>query len=223
VSALEFDATTHTYTLDGEPVWRSVTGVLKAAGLINFAGVPDDILAAARTRGTIVHQAIHYYNIRDLDQAAFRADFPQYAGFFDGWLNFCGLRDFVPTLCEHRVASRRLNVAGTLDCLGVLDGKAALIDFATGEPGNVSKDLQTSAYLLLAREWASEDPDLADFLDAHPVIHRYAVRLRADGTFAIEPYTHPRDTREFVALVEAQRIAAARGVGREEGAHAVSG
>jgi len=211
VSALHFDAPTHQYTLDDRPVWRSVTGVLKAAGLIDFSGVPEHVLESARYRGTVVHQAIHYFNERDLDLDGFRADFPQYAGYVDAWIRFCAVRDFTPTLSEHRLASRRLDLAGTLDCLGTLDGRAALIDFATGDPGAVAKDLQTAAYLLLAREWAPEDPALALYLDRYPVIGRYAVRLNANGTCAIEQYTNPADTRHFVALVEAQRVVAARG------------
>ena len=219
MGSLAFDAPSHTYTLDEQPVWRSVTGVLKAAGLVDFAGVPGGVLEAARTRGTIVHQAIHFYNERDLDLAAFGADFPDYAGYLEAWITFCQAREFQPVLNEHRVASRRLNLAGTIDCLGVLDGRAALIDFATGDPANVAKDLQTAGYLLLAREWAPEDPAIALFLEAHPVVSRYAVQLRADGRCSIEAYTDPTDTRSFLALVEAQRVVAARG--RVEVDHAV--
>lgn len=212
MSAIGFDAPTHTYTLDDRPVWRSVTGVLKAAGLIDFSGVPDHVLEQARDRGTVVHQAIHYWNEHDLDLAEFRRDFPLLAGYLEAWIRFCEAREFKPVLCEHRIASRRLDIAGTLDCLGVLDGRAALIDFATGDPGAVAKDLQTAGYLLLMREWAPEDPALALFLEHHAVIGRYAVRLRNDATFAIERYINPADTRAFLALVEAQRVVAARGI-----------
>jgi hypothetical protein len=207
--ALEFDPLVHRYTLDGDPV-PSVTGVLKAAGLIDFSHIPPAVLDAARTRGTVVHQAIHFFNERDLDVGSFARDFPAYRPYLMAWMQFCAQREFVSVLSEHRIASRRYRVAGTLDCLGLLDGAAVLLDFATGDPGEAAKDLQTAAYLALAREWADEDPALADYFGRYSVIRRYGVALRVDGTFRLEPYTDPHDIRHFLALLEAQRIVAQR-------------
>lgn len=207
--ALEFDPLAHVYTLDGDRV-PSVTGVLKAAGLIDFSHIPSATLEAARTRGTVVHQAIHFFNERDLDVGAFVRDFPSYRAYLTAWMQFCASREFVSVLCEHRIASRRYRVAGTLDCLGLLDGSPVLLDFATGDPGEAAKDLQTAAYALIAREWADEDPALADFMGRHPAIRRYGVALRSDGSFRLEPYTDPTDTRHFLTLLEAQRIVAQR-------------
>ena len=207
---LTFDSTLHHYALDGVPIPRSVTGVLKTAGLIDFSGVPDGILERARLRGTRVHQAIHFFNDRDLDVAAFAEDFPECAPYLDAWITFCERRAFVPRLNEHRIVSRRYEVAGTLDCLGTLDGQAVLLDFATGDPADAAKDLQTAAYLLLAHEWASEDPALELFFAQHPVVRRFGVRLRADASFSLEGYADPSDARHFLTLVEAQRIVASR-------------
>lgn len=210
MTGLTFEASTHTYTLDGV-VTPSVTGVLKP--LIDFSGIPDYTLEAARARGTIVHEAIAYHNEGTLNHMAFLADFPEYAGYLDGWLAFTAQRRFVPRVCECRVASRRLHVAGTLDVLGELDGEAVLLDYATGDPRSVSKDYQTAAYLGLALEWAQEpdgDPRLRAFFAMHALVRRYAVALRKDGTFQLHPYTDPSDFRKFLALVEAYRIVTAR-------------
>jgi hypothetical protein len=106
------------------------------------------------------------------------------------------------------VASRRYQVAGTLDCLGILDGQAVLLDYATGDPADVCKWLQTAAYELLAREWSHDDPDLAEFFGRYAIVKRYAVALRKNGTFSLEAYTAPGDAREFLALVTAQQIVA---------------
>jgi hypothetical protein len=207
---LTFEPLEHVYRLDGRPVWRSVTGVLKAAGLIDFSAIPGPILDAARVRGTTVHQAIAYHNEGDLAVDHFRAAFPDYWPYVAAWLHFREARRFTPVLAEYRVASRRYDLAGTIDCLGILDGHAAILDFATGDPADVAKDLQTSGYLVLAREWAEEDPVLAAFVSAHPAIRRYGVALRNDETFAVSPYSDPADTRAFLTLVEAQRIVHAR-------------
>jgi hypothetical protein len=81
----------------------------------------------------------------------------------------------------------------------------ALLDFA-GDPADAAKDLQTAGYLALALEWQADDPALAAFLAAHPVIRRYALQLRADGSFRVESYTNPRDVSHFLALAHAQQI-----------------
>lgn len=201
--ALTFDAATHRYTLDGVVV-PSVTGILKASGLIDF----NRFTETARIRGTVVHQAVELDNEGDLDDEAFALDFPDYVGYLEAWRSFCRQREFRPILIEHRIASRRYQVAGTLDALGELDGVGVLIDYATGDPKDVCKWLQTAAYEVLAREWASEDPQLAAFFAAHVFIKRYAVALRKDGTFQLEPYLSPSDAREFLALVTAQQIVA---------------
>jgi hypothetical protein len=212
--SLVFFEEDHRYEQDGVQV-PSVTGILKASGLIDFSGIPATILEAAQERGRVVHKALHYFNERDLDVDGFCATYPTYAGYLQAWVTFCEQRKFEAALCERRVASRRYRVAGTLDCLGLLDGKPVLLDFATGRPEDVAKDLQTGAYFLLASEWQREDPPLAEFFAAHPGIQRYAVALRKDGTFRLEHYTTPTDFRRFVTLVEAQQIVASYKGSRE--------
>jgi hypothetical protein len=204
---LTFDHAAHRYALEGVVV-PSVTQILKASGLIDFSGIPVGILNAALERGTVVHEAIHFFNDGDLDLDQFREDFPAYVGYVDAWIAFCEQRHFEPVLNEHRVASPRHQVAGTLDSLGLLDGQAVLLDFATGRAVDVCKWLQTAAYEGLAREWAHDDPALAAFFAAHPFLKRYAVELRRDGTFQLQAYTSPGDYREFLTLVAAQQIVA---------------
>jgi hypothetical protein len=207
---LDFDPATHTYAVDGIRIQRSVTGVLQASGLVDFSSLPAFVLERAQVRGTTVHRAIHFFNEHDLDVDAFARDYPEWIGYVEAWMTFCDQRRFVACLNEHRVYSDRLEVAGTIDCLGLLDGQAVLLDFATGRPADVCKDLQTAGYLALALEWQTDDVPLAAFLSAHPMVRRYAVQLRASGSFVVEAYSDPRDLTHFRTLVEAQRIVAAR-------------
>jgi len=211
-TGLTFDAATHTYRLDGVVV-PSVTQILRASGLIDFTGIPESILEAARVRGTIVHQAIALFNEGDLDLEQFAVDFPEYLPYLAAWQDFCRQRHFTALLTECRIASRRYQVAGTLDCLGELDGEPVLLDFATGNPADTAKDLQTSGYFVLALEWAEyadADPRLKAFFTRHTLLRRYGVRLEKTGAFSLHPYTNPSDMRQFLALVEAQRIISAR-------------
>jgi hypothetical protein len=205
--SLTFDPDTHAYTLDGEPI-PSVTGILKASTLLDFSHIPAHWLERAQKRGRAVHQAIHYFNERDLDVQGFYTDHPAWAGYLRAWIGFCGQRGFVPVLNEYRIASRRLRVAGTLDCLGILDGTAVLLDFKSGRPEDVAANLQTAAYHGLALEWAAEDDTLAAFFRQHPIVKRYAVQIRKDATFRVEGYTDVTDFRKFKTLVEAQHIIA---------------
>jgi ATP-dependent exoDNAse (exonuclease V) beta subunit len=209
--SLTFHEDAHIYELDGAVV-PSVTQILTRSGLIDFSKIPSFIREAALERGRKVHQAIHYYNERDLDLDAFTRDFPLYAPYLFAWVHFCEQRRFVPVLNELRIASRRHRCAGTLDALGVLDGSAVLLDFKTGRPSDVASDLQTAAYLGFALEWAGdgEHEPLRQFFAKHPVVRRYAVQLRRDETFRVEPYAQPSDFRDFLALVTAQQIVAAR-------------
>ena len=94
--------------------------------------------------------------------------------------------------------------------MGILDGGGVLLDFATGNPADVAKDLQTAAYLMIAREWAADDPPLADFLNAYPSIRRFGVALHADGSFRLEHYGDPSDLRHVRTLIEAAAIVDAR-------------
>lgn len=202
---LTFEPVHHRYELDGVRV-PSVTGILQRSGLVDFSTLPPSILEAARVRGTVVHSALHYLNERDLDIEQFYRDFPDYSGYVQAWASFCGQRNFRPVLNEHRVASRRHQIAGTIDCLGTLDGVGVLLDFATGRAADACKHLQTGAYHGIALEWAKDDPPLRDFLSRHPYLKRYAVELKKDGTFQLEAYTQASDFREFLTLRAALAI-----------------
>ena len=223
MSVLTFDQDAHVYTLDGARV-PSVTAILRAAGLFDFSNIPPSILEAARRRGTACHAAIHYYNENDLAADDFAKDFPAYWPYLESWDRLMASGRLEPVLCEHRVASRARGYAGTFDWLGLFDGHAALMDYATGDSEDVAKDLQTAGYLLAAYDWVKEDAASFDsemertrhdllrtFLRAHPFITRYSVRLKKSGACAV-PIAHkdPRDFADFTRLLEAQQIVHAR-------------
>jgi len=208
--SLQFEPASHTYTLDGVVV-PSVTGVLKASGLIDFSQIPPSILETARARGSRVHAAIHYYNEGDLNwDTVDDKDRPR----INAWLTFLQQRQFQILKAEFRVYSRRYGYAGTGDVVGLLDGRLALADFKCGEPEDVAADLQTAAYAGALYEMGSDPAPANDWVRdvlAHKgPLQRLSIQLRRSGIPKVDPYTNPRDFREFVALVEARRIVEAR-------------
>jgi hypothetical protein len=210
---LEFQAINHAYFLDDVRV-PSVTQILQAAGaMIDFNKIPQANLLKARDRGTAVHRAAHYWLEGDFDVEDFLANFPDYAGYLRSLMALFASGRLETVVCERRVASPLYGYAGTFDWIGFFDGKAALLDWATGAPADVAKDLQLSAYDVAAREWASlgEDPLLAEFFAQHPRLKRFAVQLMKDGSLPkIEPYHDHRLFTEFRTLLDAQRIIARR-------------
>lgn len=206
--SLTFEPVQHVYTLDGE-VLPSVTGVLRQSGLVNFDGIPPTILEAARGRGTAVHAAICYFNEADLNVLDFCREFPGYAGYLEGWIRLMESGRLKTILCEHRVASRLHRFCGTVDWIGEFDGKAAILDFATGDPTDAAKCYQTAAYLIAAREWSKEPGEdiLRAFFSDHPFVERYSVRLKKTGVLPTPmKYPDPRDASAFLTILSAQQI-----------------
>ena len=137
---LQFDPVSHRYTLGGREV-PSVTQLLQV--LDQYEGVPPHVLEAAREFGVHVHLACELWDRGTLDEAALD---PNLRLYLDGWRKFRGDTGFIPTHIEERVLHRPMRYAGTLDRLGTLRGRPALVDIKSGmKPKSVGA--QTAAYL----------------------------------------------------------------------------
>jgi len=205
---LSFDEGLHAYTLAGRPA-RSVTQLLRKVGLVNFDHVPSWVMGPALARGTAVHRAVHYYNEHDLNVRTFTKDFPEYAGYLQSWISLMDTGRLQTYMCEKRVGNFSPRYCGTFDWLGLFDGQAAIIDYATGHPEDVCKHLQTAGYVLAAQAWASVPGEewLKEFIDAHPYVRRYAARLdRRGGLPQLHPYADPRDLTKFLSIATAVNI-----------------
>lgn len=220
---LTFDPSEHVYMLAGTRA-PSVTQILDLTGASDFSGIPPGRRADVLERGTVVHRALQLVNDGrlthpagplhgDLDLAHFEAARPEWAGYVHSYLGLLETGRLLPMFAEHRVGNFAPRYCGTIDVLGVFDGEAALLDFATGDPRDAAKDLQTAGYVLAARAW-SETPGedaLRVFHDVHPFVRRYAVQLHADGALpTLTPYTDPRDFSTFLLLAHAVNAITAR-------------
>lgn len=113
-AGLEFEPGPHVYRLDGKVV-PSVTAIL--APLVDYSRVPIGILEQARQRGEAVHAACDRYNRGELDEDGIAALPDPVRVRFDSYRKFLGDTGAEPIASELRVASRRLQYAGTLDVL----------------------------------------------------------------------------------------------------------
>lgn len=146
---VEFDEAAHRYRLDGQPV-PSVTQVLGV--LDQFAGVPLDVLEAAREFGTAVHKAVELDVLGVLDEDSLD---PALVPCFAGWLAFRADTGAKPLRSEFRVASRSRRYAGTSDLLVEMPGRSSwrarsstvtLVDIKSGAVPKLTAGPQTAAY-----------------------------------------------------------------------------
>jgi hypothetical protein len=205
---IDFDEAAHTYRVNGE-VWPSVTTILRAAGLINFDGVPDYILRGAQARGTRVHKAAHYLTEGTLDWSSVS---DEDRGYVEAAARFIADAKFEVCGQERRLAHGVHRYAGTCDIVGWWHGAYAVGDFKTGNPADVAADLQLAAYAEALRY--SPVPEWFDVTPAAP-IQRVSIRLSKDGRYSAELYTSPRDFSLFLACLTVVREQERRGKNRK--------
>jgi hypothetical protein len=178
---LTFDEPTHVYRLAGAIV-PSVTQIL--APLCSFEGIPRATLEAKRDLGQRVHFACQLDDEDDLDEVSVE---PDVAPYLSAYRKFRRETGATVVLNEQRVVEPRLRYAGTLDRVIRLDGVKWLVDLKTSFTTPISAGPQTAAYLR-----ALADPS---------VLHRAALRLRADGSYRLDPLTGADDWSAFMACL----------------------
>ena len=114
MSVLEFQESTHTYTLDGVRV-PSVTQILKP--MYSFYGVPDEVLQAKAELGTNVHRACELLDNDDLDEDSEEglAALEPIAGYLAGYKKFKADKKPVVIANEQRLYHPLHKYAGTID------------------------------------------------------------------------------------------------------------
>ena len=190
---LQFDEATHVYRL-GPVIVPGVTSILRP--LIDFSGVPPDVLARKADLGRRVHLACQLDDEDDLDETTVEDEVAPY---------LCAYRQFredtraVVVANEQRVFHPLYRYAGTLDRKFDIPGLGrVLTDLKTSFTTPLSTGPQTAAY-----QAADADPS---------VTGRAALRLRADGTYRFERLIDPDDWSVFMACLSLQRFKEKHGV-----------
>lgn len=183
---LTFDPGPHVYRLDGKVV-PSVTQIL--APLVDYSGIPPDVLETARIRGQWVHDAVNRHCRGVLDAATLGADVRPY---FEQFLRFLAESGFVPTASEVRVASPKYGYAGTVDLVGEFQVETLLDVKATADlPAAVGP--QTAGYVQAFAE------TFGRLLKKRACLHLFPDRYR------VEPLTDPVDWPTFQSCLNVAR------------------
>jgi len=192
VPTLRFDPIEHRYFLEpsGEEI-PGVTRALEECGLTDFSMVPRHILEAAQQRGTDVHNALHYLDDGELDEASLTEEMH---GYVMAYLRFKNQMRFEPTLVEKFVYSLAHRWAGRLDRVGLIERKDGgqdkiVVDFKSG--------LVLPAHRIQLAAYVSGLPD--------PRSHRrMTLELDSDGTYKCHEYdaqSYARDLNTFHSAV----------------------
>ena len=178
-----FEAETHTYRVDGKVV-PSVTTVL--APLVDYSKVPRAVLERARQLGSAVHRMTELYDLDDLDMDDLADELRPY---LTAWIKFRAETGFVPETIEKRLYHPALRFAGTPDRSGLINRRRAVIDIKKMLYLGPVIGLQLAAYQELFEKNGTHVED------------RYALGLRADGTYRLQPYIDKSDWPVFLSLL----------------------
>jgi len=171
------------YTVGAQRV-PSVTQIL--APLVDYSQVPRAVLERARQLGQAVHRMTELYDLDDLDMDDLADELRPY---LTAWIKFRAETGFVPETIEKRLYHPALHFAGTPDRSGLINGRRAVLDIKKMMYLGPVIGLQLAAYKELFEKNGTHVED------------RYALGLRADGTYRLQPYTDKSDWPVFLSLL----------------------
>ena len=192
---LSFDAETHAYFWDGARV-PNVTSLL--GFLTDYKWVQPDALERARQEGVAIHRMVELSIKGELDLATL-PDWliPRLAA----WHKFIDDTGFEPITSEQKLYHRELRYAGTCDTVGTMPKlrrvkKNAMVDIKRSLYAGRAIGYQTSAY---AKAWDFGAPrDMG-------ISNRFALVLKAEGTYQLNEYTDPGDFGVFLSCLTLYR------------------
>jgi hypothetical protein len=180
---LTFDSATHVYRYAGSVV-PSVTQALRVLTDDYLLRIPSEILDRKRIIGASVDAAISLDAADNLDESSIDE---QCAGYFRAWRRFrqeAGIDANDIGAIQAQRYHPRLRFAGTLDLELRINRRWAIVDVKCSYGLHPAVGPQTAAYLELAK---------ANERDTEPVKDRYALHLKPDATYRLEPLTDPSD------------------------------
>jgi len=170
--------------------------------LVDYSRMPAGVLERARQEGVAIHKTIELYVNDDLDEDGLPEWLvPRLAAY----KKFVADTGFVAISSEQRVYHQAFGYAGQLDLDGTLrvrQGRtekavAAVVDVKRSFFAGRAIGLQTAAYAA-ALEQSARGKAITR--------RRYALQLRAEGTYRLEPFDDPSDLTNFLACLTVHRL-----------------
>ena len=174
---VNFDETTHIYTVDGEQ-YPSVTQILLAEGFIDSTWFTE----WSRQRGKFAHLCTHLDDTGELDEDSVD---PALAPYLEAYRRFKRESGFIVSGSEVQMVNTGYRFAGTLDKIGTFkDATCAIIDLETGSH-QPAKAIQTAAY---------------EILKGSPY-KRFALQLKDDGSYKLHQFIDRQDKQIFLSAL----------------------
>jgi len=166
--------------------WPSVTEILERAGFVDYSGVPSSLLTTASERGKEVHAWTEM-----MDAGRVRADQapPNILPYLTAYESFKAECNYEPILYECQVYNVDFDYDGIIDRVARIDGHKSVVDLKCVHTLQSSTALQTAGY--------------AACLEGHH--RRYALQLKPDGRYHLQPYKDRNDRLDFLAAARVVR------------------
>ena len=155
----------------------SVTELLTAEGFIDTRWFDE----YSRTRGSYIHQAIHLYDIGDLDEENLD---PVLVPYLEAWKRFLKESKFEVIESEVRLTNDILRLTGKPDKVGLLNGKPTILDNKSGA----------------IAPWTSLQLSFYELLKGFPY-KRVAVRLKPDGKYSLKEFKERADRGTVLSIL----------------------
>ena len=193
IDGVNFDPNHHIFT-NPETGIRifSVTDVLKVMGFVNIRFSDK----AAMTRGRAVHLGIKLIEKGTIDWKTVDWIIEPY---LIAYLKFKKATGCLTLMSEQIVWNPLLNYGGILDWFGVLNGSLGVCDYKTGSIQECTK------YQVVGYQDCIDPASLKTLIPDDKVrclpMKRWALELRDNGTYNLQNYSNPNDSRLFQSMV----------------------
>lgn len=188
-----FDEASHIGRMDGQ-IWPSVTQLLNEFKLINYDGVPSEILERKRILGTRVHKATALLDNCELDEEHFNKRFPECIPYLDAYRKFRVIEKFDPGDKVGRLVSKKWKFHGEPDehglHIGFRGAVRVLIDYKCTFKMFASTGPQDAGYAMLFDE---------NF--GIKIKERYGLLLKPNGNYELHPFNDKNDFQDFQACL----------------------
>lgn len=193
LAGLTFDPVAHRYFWNGRPV-PNVTRIIEP--WTDWSRIPPAVLERARQKGTVRHKLVEADCLGTTDQY----EWPEWTkGARQAWEKCKAETGFVAWASERKLYHRLYGFAGTADLFGEftkLKGVAGPcnVDVKGSDYAGAAIGLQLAAYTDTWNEDAPKDLRV-------PMLNRFALILKDNGSYQLIRYPDPDDWMDFVAAL----------------------